>query len=283
MTRAPLPEVVRGFLPAFAVAPAVTLGLGTLPLSRRFSVRRARGDHGAIDRGRPSFKERVLLSGSWAGGSPWGISELPALRGEPGASLWRGGSRFKPLSLKEMEDLPPPQWLIGGLAPADGLVVLYGEPGAGKSFVALDWGLSVATGAPWLGREVKQGEVVYIGRAGAYVARPGVAPGPRPAPAIKRNSAGGGMREIEREGLPQPGGDASNVRNWALGLLLAALILSAPVIAFVMVVTVEMLTDLMAKMGATAVWPVAAGAVGWVLLRKYGWQPWTSRLRSEGA
>jgi hypothetical protein len=62
----------------------------------------------------------------------------------------------------------------------------------------------------------------------------------------------------------------SNVRNWALGLLLAALILSAPVIAFVMVVTVEMLTDLMAKMGATAVWPVAAAAVGWVLLRKYG-------------
>jgi hypothetical protein len=75
----------------------------------------------------------------------------------------------------------------------------------------------------------------------------------------------------------------SNVRNWALGLLLAALILFAPVIAFVMVVTVEMLTDLMAKMGATAVWPVAAAAVGWVLLRKYGWQPWTSRLRSEGA
>jgi hypothetical protein len=75
----------------------------------------------------------------------------------------------------------------------------------------------------------------------------------------------------------------SNVRNWALGLLLAALILSAPVIAFVMVVTVEMLTDLMAKMGATAVWPVAAAAVGWVLLRKYGWQPWTSRLRSERA
>ena len=75
----------------------------------------------------------------------------------------------------------------------------------------------------------------------------------------------------------------SNVRNWALGLLLAALILSAPVIAFVMVVTVEMLTDLMAKMGATAVWPVAAAAVGWVLLRKYGWQRWTSRLRSEGA
>jgi hypothetical protein len=75
----------------------------------------------------------------------------------------------------------------------------------------------------------------------------------------------------------------SNVRNWALGLLLAALILSAPVIAFVMVVTAEMVTDLVTKIGAPAVWPVAAAAAGLVLLRKYGWQPWTSRLRSEGA
>jgi AAA domain len=71
-------------------------------------------------------------------------------------------SRFRPLTLSEMADLPPPKWLINGLVPEDGLVVLYGEPGAGKSFLALDWGLSVATGVPWAGREVSQGEVVYI-------------------------------------------------------------------------------------------------------------------------
>jgi len=46
--------------------------------------------------------------------------------------------------------------------PEDGLVVLYGDPAAGKSFLALDWGLSVATGVPSLGHEVKKGEVVYI-------------------------------------------------------------------------------------------------------------------------
>jgi RecA-family ATPase len=66
------------------------------------------------------------------------------------------------LTLKEMADLPPPEWLIDGLVPQDGLVVLYGEPRAGKSFLALDWGLSVATGVPWLGHEVRSGEVVYI-------------------------------------------------------------------------------------------------------------------------
>jgi hypothetical protein len=56
----------------------------------------------------------------------------------------------------------PPEWLIDGLVPEDGLVVLYGEPTAGKSFLALDWGLSVATGVAWLGHSVKQGELVYI-------------------------------------------------------------------------------------------------------------------------
>ena len=75
----------------------------------------------------------------------------------------------------------------------------------------------------------------------------------------------------------------SNVRNWARGLLLAALILSAPVIAFVMVVTVEMLTDALAGLGAPVVWVVAAAAVGWGLLHKYGWQPRSPQLRSEGA
>jgi hypothetical protein len=48
-------------------------------------------------------------------------------------------------------------------------------------------------------------------------------------------------------------------------------------------VTAEMLTDLLAKMGANAVWPVAAGAMAWVLLRKYAGQPHRSQLRSEEA
>jgi len=76
-------------------------------------------------------------------------------------------SPFTPLTLQEVADLPPPEWLIVGLVPADGLVVLYGEPAAGKSFLALDWGLSVATGLAWLGHEVMQGEVVYIYAEGA--------------------------------------------------------------------------------------------------------------------
>ena len=40
--------------------------------------------------------------------------------------------------------------------------VIYGPSGEGKTFVALDWALSVATGRSWQGKQTKQGPVVYI-------------------------------------------------------------------------------------------------------------------------
>jgi hypothetical protein len=75
----------------------------------------------------------------------------------------------------------------------------------------------------------------------------------------------------------------SNVRNWASTAVVASLILLAPIIAFVAVITVEMLGDVMVRAGANAIWPVVAGGMAWALLRKFGGQPDTSRLRSEGA
>jgi hypothetical protein len=77
-------------------------------------------------------------------------------------------------------------------------------------------------------------------------------------------------------------GAMSNVRNWTSSFIVAALILLAPIIAFVVVVAAEVLTDLVAKVGGTAVWPVVAGAMGWVLLRKYGWQPRTTAVMPLG-
>jgi uncharacterized protein YhdP len=68
----------------------------------------------------------------------------------------------------------------------------------------------------------------------------------------------------------------SNVRNWASVTVVAGLILLAPIIAFVVVVTAEILGDLIARAGATAIWPGIAGAMAWVLLRKFAGQPHAS-------
>src|SRR5439155_20954414 len=69
---------------------------------------------------------------------------------------------------EEVDKLPPPEWLIEGILPADGLAVLYGPPAIGKSFLALDWAFSVQLGHAWLGHQVKRGTVVYVyGEGGA--------------------------------------------------------------------------------------------------------------------
>jgi hypothetical protein len=72
------------------------------------------------------------------------------------------------LTPAEVKELPEPSWLLERLIPSGSLVVLYGPPKVGKSFLALDWALSMAEGCDWLGRATS-GEpqpVVYLAGEG---------------------------------------------------------------------------------------------------------------------
>ena len=62
----------------------------------------------------------------------------------------------------------PPQWTVRKWLPASSMAVLFGEPGCGKSFLAVDWCCHVATGLDWNGNRVKQGAVLYIAGEGHY-------------------------------------------------------------------------------------------------------------------
>jgi len=59
-----------------------------------------------------------------------------------------------------------PEFLIDGLIETDTLGMIFGDPGCGKSFVAVDIGLSVASGTPFHDRSVKQGSVFFIAGEG---------------------------------------------------------------------------------------------------------------------
>lgn len=57
----------------------------------------------------------------------------------------------------------PITWLIKHWVQSKAMAMLFGPSGSGKTFLALDWMLSIATGRPeWMGKKVKQGDVVYL-------------------------------------------------------------------------------------------------------------------------
>lgn len=65
------------------------------------------------------------------------------------------------MTIDDLGNLPAPKWLIQGLFEQDALVMLVGPPGSFKSFLALDWALSLAVGRPWNGRRTAASRVLY--------------------------------------------------------------------------------------------------------------------------
>ena len=65
----------------------------------------------------------------------------------------------------------------------------------------------------------------------------------------------------------------SSLRTWVVWSVVAAVLLVSPVLAFLMIISAEMLIDLLMEAGTTAVCAVAIGATGWVLFRRILSQP----------
>jgi hypothetical protein len=117
----------------------------------------------AIDSGIRAGMEHPRDLSEFEGGSAEGAA----------AGGWVSAGPYRLLTLTDLRNLPPVRWLIEGMIAVESLAVLYGEPGIGKTFLALAWALSVASGRRWLGRAVEQSEVVYISFVGvsAFSAR----------------------------------------------------------------------------------------------------------------
>jgi hypothetical protein len=62
----------------------------------------------------------------------------------------------------EIQNFEGEEFLIEGLVPRIGLMTMYGGPGSGKSFAAIDMCGHIATGRPYFGKDVLKGGVVYV-------------------------------------------------------------------------------------------------------------------------
>lgn len=69
---------------------------------------------------------------------------------------------YRLMSLKDVEALPDPEWLVKDLLAIDSFSVLFGPPGSTKSMLTLDAACCIASGKPFHDREVKPGKVIYF-------------------------------------------------------------------------------------------------------------------------
>jgi AAA domain/Bifunctional DNA primase/polymerase, N-terminal len=72
------------------------------------------------------------------------------------------------LTRSDLRTLPDPEPLIDNVLDQGTTPLLYGKWGTAKTFIALDWAASVATGHAWQGRKTEQRRVLYVVGEGAF-------------------------------------------------------------------------------------------------------------------
>lgn len=76
-------------------------------------------------------------------------------------------SRFELLDWNDIRFDPNEEWRVEDVLPLRGFALIYGKPRSFKSFSAIHLAIHVVLGAPWAGKRVERGNVVYIAAEGA--------------------------------------------------------------------------------------------------------------------
>ena len=156
----------RANMEAALIAVGMGLGLGDFEVVQ--TLRSAEEGAAKNPRGAgrlPSVRETGQVSA---------VSDVPSTEPVPEEPLHYPTLRSRLLTTPEMLSRPPPEPLLGDILFKNTLAALYGHPGSMKSFLALDWCLSLAKDYEWFHRPMAHGARCL------YVAAEGVAGiGPR--------------------------------------------------------------------------------------------------------
>ncbi len=87
-------------------------------------------------------------------------------RQKPASFMINQHSDINMYSYEELIGMPRKKYLIKNVIDQGALSVVYGPSNSGKTFLAIDIALHVATGRSWCERNTKQGNVVYIASEG---------------------------------------------------------------------------------------------------------------------
>jgi hypothetical protein len=135
-------------------------------------VKSRSGDLEKDGRGLTEFKKKCesTIRKAHNGGFPdLGIAPPKKLNGALQAVYEPHKARERKIVLKSLSELrqtPPPTYQVAPYVIDKSFAVLFGAPASYKSFLALDWALSIAHGVDWNERPVMQGTVVYLALEG---------------------------------------------------------------------------------------------------------------------
>lgn len=138
-------------------------------LARDWSAKSDRFDDRSFDTLVNSYQEERRRGGDLIG--PGTLFYLAKQEGwtDPGKTA-KGDTldaTFRVIPAHEFTHAAPTSWLVRNLIQREGLGVLFGEPGSGKSFLVLDLSGAIAQGGDWRGLAVTGGPVIYIAAEGA--------------------------------------------------------------------------------------------------------------------
>lgn len=106
--------------------------------------------------------------GYTAAAVPDDFEDIPADEDPPAEGAVDHTNPFRVQTVDEFtRDGRDVRWLIKGVLPHAALAVLYGAPGSGKTFLALDLAVAIDQGVPWRGCRTNAGRVAYLVAEGA--------------------------------------------------------------------------------------------------------------------
>jgi hypothetical protein len=112
----------------------------------------AMSDDGKLDPDRMADKELQA-----AIDDPSNVIPLLPLKGNGGQKR-----KLRLVLFRDIDPAPRKVYVVNNTFGVGEVSCIFGAPGAGKSILAVDWGLHVAADMEWFGRKVRRGAVLYV-------------------------------------------------------------------------------------------------------------------------